>query len=163
MATLKTFRFDTDLDDVQLMEKIVQEENEKVEDGNTLLEPEPEIVAPTYSEDDLEAARQEGFNAGKENGIKETLAGIENIISQTLNSIVIGMSEFCQRQTEFKARDAADRNAEPRCGRTLWLAVKSLPTGCFRSIFAFLPRSRPFLTFLPRLLSLPFRARYISL
>ena len=58
MATLKTFRFDTDFDDVQLMEKIVQEENEKVEDGNTLLEPDPEIVAPTYSEDDLEAARQ---------------------------------------------------------------------------------------------------------
>ena len=101
MATLKTFRFDTDFDDVQLMEKIVKEENEKVEDGNTLLEPEPEIVAPTYSEDDLEAARQAGFNAGKENGIKETLAGIENIIAQTLDSIVIEMSELSQRQTEF--------------------------------------------------------------
>lgn len=101
MATLKTFRFETNFDDVQLMEKIVQKEKEKAEDDNITVEPEPEIVAQTYSEDDLEAARQAGYNAGKENGMTETLAGTENIISQTLDSILNVISELSQRQTEF--------------------------------------------------------------
>ncbi|SVD30277.1 uncharacterized protein METZ01_LOCUS383131, partial [marine metagenome] len=66
MATLKTFLFDHDFDDVQLMENIIQEETGKGNEVNITDQPEPEIIVPTFSEDELNAAREEGFNAGKE-------------------------------------------------------------------------------------------------
>ena len=65
MATLKTFLFDYDFDDVQLMENIIQEETGKENEVNITDQPEPEIILPTFSEDELNAAREEEFNAGK--------------------------------------------------------------------------------------------------
>ena len=49
MATLKTFLFDYDFDDVQLMENIIQEETGKENEVNITDQPEPEIILPTFS------------------------------------------------------------------------------------------------------------------
>ena len=94
--------FDYDFDDVQLMENIVQEETEKENEVNITDQPEPEIILPTFSEIELNAAREEGFNAGKENGITEALASIENSISQTMSTIV---DEILNLETKFLNKD----------------------------------------------------------
>jgi flagellar biosynthesis/type III secretory pathway protein FliH len=101
MATLKTFLFDYDFDDVQLMENIIQEETGKENEVNITDQPEPEIILPTFSEDELNAAREEGFNAGKESGTTETLASIENSISQTLSTIVDEILDLSRKQSEY--------------------------------------------------------------
>ena len=91
MATLKTFLFDYDFDDVQLMKNIIQEETGKENDVNITAQPEPE----------LNAAREEGFNAGKESGMTEALASIENSISQTLSTIVDEILDLSRKQSEY--------------------------------------------------------------
>ena len=101
MATLKTFLFDYDFDDVQLMENIIQEETGKENEVNITDQPEPEIILPTFSEDELNAAREEGFNAGKESGMTEALANIENSISQTLSTIVDEILDLSRKQSEY--------------------------------------------------------------
>ena len=101
MATLKTFLFDYDFDDVQLMESITQKENGKENEVNITDDPEPEIILPTFSEDELNTAREEGFNAGKESGMNEALASIENSISQTLSTIVDEILDLSRKQSEY--------------------------------------------------------------
>jgi len=101
MADLQKFLFDVDFDDVELMETIVQEEVEEEKGDSEADQPGPEIMIPMFSEEDLEAARQEGFNIGKENGSTETLAGIENTISDALSRIADQISELFNRQSEF--------------------------------------------------------------
>ena len=92
MTELKEFLFDFDFDDIQLMEEIDQAASEKeiLNDDDVLVE--PDAIAPTYSEEDLLAARQEGFAVGKEEGVKETLSGVENTMSQILDTIAMGIS-----------------------------------------------------------------------
>ena len=101
MADLKKFLFDVDFDDVELMETIVQEEVEEKKGDSEAEEPEPELIVPMFSEEDLEAAQQEGFNKGKENGSAETLADIENSMSEVLSLIVDKISELFDQQLEF--------------------------------------------------------------
>ena len=71
MNTATKFQFDTDFD-----------EQLQVEEASARAEPAP--LAPTFSEEDLAAAGAEGFARGRETGIEETLAGIENALAQTL-------------------------------------------------------------------------------
>jgi len=108
MADLQKFLFDFDFDDVKLMEEIVQEEieEEKAASGEVEEEPEPEV--PTFSEEEVETARQEGYTAGKESGVQETLAGIENNISQSLNMISSEISGIVRHQTEFNTQLESD-------------------------------------------------------
>ena len=101
MAALKTFLFDYDFDDAKLMEKIVEEETSKDKVDDTTTPPEPEIVPPTFSESELNAARQEGFNSGKENGKLEALSSIENSMNQVLNTIANEIMHLSQKQSEF--------------------------------------------------------------
>ena len=101
MTALKTFMFDFDFDDDQLIKQMVNEEiNEKNEVHEAPL-PEPEIIPPTFSEAELNVARQEGFDAGKEIGITETMAELENTISQALSSIVNEILVLSDQQNEF--------------------------------------------------------------
>ena len=71
MTELKEFLFDFDFDDIQLMEEIDQAVNEKEISNEDDVQAESEPEAPTFSEEDLLAARQEGFAAGKEEGVEE--------------------------------------------------------------------------------------------
>jgi len=93
MAELEKFLFDFDFDDVKLMEEIVREEAE--EEGIEREEPE-EPPEPTFSQEELDAVRQEGFNQGKAVGSQEAMGAIEQqligVVGQ-LNEQVSGIHQ----------------------------------------------------------------------
>ena len=108
MAEFQKYMFDFDFDDVKLMEEIVQEEIEEKKAAYSQVEHEPEPEITTFSEEEVEAARQEGYAAGKESGVQETLSGIESKVSQSLISIGSELAGMVQRQSEFNERLEAD-------------------------------------------------------
>ena len=79
MAALKTFRFDLDFDDPKHNINIseVDEKPADLEMDIQTIEPEPE----TYSEADIEIARQSGFESGKEVATREAQENLEVKIS----------------------------------------------------------------------------------
>ena len=104
MTELKKFLFDFNFDDVRLMEEIDQAENknEISTDDCAPIEPEPE--APTFSEEDMEVARQNGFAAGKKIGVQESLGSVENTICEILDTIATGISGVAQDQNAFNEK-----------------------------------------------------------
>ncbi len=60
---------------------------EAVVEESPEVEAEPEVVVPTFSEEELEAAKQEAFNKGKEEALSESATAIENQIVETTKSI----------------------------------------------------------------------------
>lgn len=59
----------------------------QVEVEEVIKEEEPEIELPTFSEQDMEAAKKEGFDQGREEALKESATAIENQIVDTTKSI----------------------------------------------------------------------------
>ncbi|MAI11500.1 MAG: hypothetical protein CBD27_05150 [Rhodospirillaceae bacterium TMED167] len=108
MTELKKFLFDFDFDDVQLMEEIDRTVNdtEMSIDDDIPADSQPET--PTFSEEDLEAARKEGFAAGKERGVQETLSGAESTMCQMLDTIAMGISSVAQEQSAFNEKTEHD-------------------------------------------------------
>ena len=54
------------------------------------------------------AARQEGFAAEKEQGVRETLSGVENTICQILDKIALGLSGVVDDQKAFNEKTTND-------------------------------------------------------
>ena len=83
MAALKTFRFDLDFDDpkhnIDISE--VDEKPSDLEMDVQAIEPEPE----TYSEADIEIARQSGFESGKEVAAVEAQEKLDVKFNEVLN------------------------------------------------------------------------------
>ncbi len=96
MNTATKFQFDTDFDQ-QLQ---VEEAAERAEEAPP---------APTFSEEDLAVAGAEGFARGRETGIEETLAGIENALAQTL--AVIGEQLTAMSAVHTEAWATCQRHA----------------------------------------------------
>lgn len=91
MATVKKFTFDLDFD---------APEEPETPDIEELEEEEPEIIVPSFSEEELEQARAESFEAGKEEGRKEAASATEQRMlevlenaSEQLNSIYTTQGE----------------------------------------------------------------------
>lgn len=99
MAALKTFRFDLDFDDpkhnIDISE--VDEKPADLEMDVQAIEPEPE----TYSEADIEIARQSGFESGKEVAAVEAQEKLDVKINEVLNLIFDQFSELEAKQLEF--------------------------------------------------------------
>ena len=108
MRELKEFLFDFDFDDIQLMKEIDQATNEKEIPNNDDILAEPDPVAATYSEEELSAARQEGFAAGKEEGVTESLGELENNMCQILDKIALGISGVVKDQNAFNEKTTND-------------------------------------------------------
>ena len=108
MTELKKFLFDFDFDDVKLMEEIDRTVNDKEISIDQDIQVESKPEAPTFSEEDLEAARQEGFLAGKEKGVQEALNGVENTTCQILDKIAMGISRVAQDQNAFNEKTEND-------------------------------------------------------
>ena len=108
MTELKEFLFDFDFDDIQLMKEIDQAANEKEIPNNDDILAEPDPVAATFSEEELLAARQEGFAAGKEEGVKESLGELENNMCQILDKIALGISGVVKDQNAFNEKTTND-------------------------------------------------------
>jgi flagellar assembly protein FliH len=60
-------------------------------------------AAPTYSEEELEAARREGFEAGKAEGIQEAGDAVETQISSALTQLAGQIGAMFQQQTAANA------------------------------------------------------------
>jgi len=79
MAATEKFMFDLTFDnDVEVPLK--PEQPEKI----APVEEEPEIIVPTFSEEEVEIARQQGFEAGKEEGLAATTEVLTRQINETL-------------------------------------------------------------------------------
>ena len=116
-AEKKIFMFDQDFDDVALLNEIARNEvqsraakSEDDENDLSLDAPiEEEEVVPTFSEEDIAAARQQGFNDGKIEGSQEAQESIENEISQALETIGQKLTEIFKIQdlvNEALSKDA---------------------------------------------------------
>lgn len=96
MSTVTKFTFDLDFDAPE------EPEAEKVEEE----EIEPEEIIPTFSEEELEQARAEGFEAGKEEGRREAADATEQKLLETVEAACSKLSDIYNTQTEAN-RDIA--------------------------------------------------------
>jgi len=95
------FLFDRDFDDLEILNEIAEQEKQIVKEKAVIVaevEEELEEAPPTFSEEDLEAARNKAFSEGERKGVSETLGGIEKTISEVLIKINDQISELFQRQ-----------------------------------------------------------------
>jgi len=112
MQTLQStpkFMFDRDFDDLEILREIVQQEVEELEQAQESVEP-VEPAAPTFSEEDLAAARKQAFEKGKREGIAETLASIEQRVAISLDKVAGEVETLFASQTannDATSRDAA--------------------------------------------------------
>jgi len=75
--------FETVFEDVETPKVSAQPTPEEPDDE----EAEPEEVIPTFSQEDIEVARREGFQAGKEEGLHASLDSVERQMSATLGNL----------------------------------------------------------------------------
>jgi flagellar assembly protein FliH len=61
---------------------------------------EEEETLPTFSEEELEAARDEAFQSGLKAGLQEALTGIEQKVSATLDVLVTSIGRIGEKQTQ---------------------------------------------------------------
>jgi len=97
MATAQKFMFDLDFDDPEAVaraERGPEPEPEEVE------EVEPEIIVPTFSEEELAAAREEAYKEGFEAGRKEAAEATEEKLLATVEAACNQMGEIYNDQSE---------------------------------------------------------------
>ena len=90
MGTVRKFTFDLDFD--------APEEPETPEPETDEEEPEEEI--PTFSEEEVEQARAEGFENGKEEGRREAADATEQKLLETVEAACEKLSDVYNTQTE---------------------------------------------------------------
>lgn len=82
MSAAEKFMFDLTFDN-EVEEPLEHEES----DGITTVDEEPEVIIPTFSEEDVETAKKQGFEAGKEEGLAATTEVLTKQINETLSKI----------------------------------------------------------------------------
>lgn len=104
------FLFDRDFDDLDILREIVEQEVEELEQAKAEVEEPAVPVVPTFSEEELAAARKQAYEKGKHDGIAEALAGIEQRTAAVLDKVTHNLEALFATQTrdnEATARDAA--------------------------------------------------------
>jgi flagellar assembly protein FliH len=87
MSAIRKFLFDVDFTDHHVSAKATAAETEAEAEAEAAQELTEEEALPTFSEDELNTARDTGFKAGKEEGFQEAAAATEQRISETLAKI----------------------------------------------------------------------------
>lgn len=113
MAGNEKFMFDTIFDELEPIEpELADDELRESRNGEEPLEEEPEEeIIPTFSEEEVAAARQEGFADGKAEGIAETLASIEKNTEETLNNIAERVAPLFALQEQANQEISNDATA----------------------------------------------------
>ncbi len=101
MSAARKFLFETRFDAPRPVARPPEPEEENLEE-------EEEEAAPTFSDEDMAEARQEGFNAGKDEGIREAAEATERQIADTLAAIGGRMTALFEAQE--KAAEALHVN-----------------------------------------------------
>jgi flagellar assembly protein FliH len=91
MAPLEKFLFTVSFDEADLARA---EAEAKAAEGEDMTEEIEEEAAPTFSEEELESARQQSFAEGKEAGIREASDAVESRISDALGSLTSQFQEL---------------------------------------------------------------------
>ena len=94
MPAAKKFMFETVFEDATVPQSVPLQVQEGLEEE----EVEPEEVVPTFSAEELEAARKEGFQAGKEEGLNASLDSIERQVSATLGNMEGAINQLVEKQ-----------------------------------------------------------------
>ena len=82
MSAAERFMFDLTFDN-EVEETLEPEKT----DETTTVDEEPEIIVPTFSEEEVEIARQQGYETGKEEGLAATTEVLTKQINETLLKI----------------------------------------------------------------------------
>lgn len=90
MSTVRKFTFDLDFDAPEEPESPEPEAEEEEE----------EEVIPTFSEEEVEQARSDGFDAGKEEGRREAADATEQKLLETVETACAKLAEVYNTQTE---------------------------------------------------------------
>lgn len=91
MSTVQKFTFDLDFSEPEAPtepEVVVDEEEEL----------EPEIEIPTFSEEDIERARAEGHDAGREEGRRDAAAATEQRLVEGIDQLGVQLTEIFDAQ-----------------------------------------------------------------
>ena len=103
MTAVKKFLFDPSFDESPLLpqdeEPVVEEEAEAVEE---------EVIVPTFSEAEVNAARDEGFARGKEEGIRESSDAFERHIIDVLKTVDERLSHLIAGQEQSNTANAGN-------------------------------------------------------
>jgi flagellar assembly protein FliH len=103
MSVATKFLFDTSFDDVPPL----LQEAETIVDGVQIKGIEEEI-ALAFSEDEVNAARDEGFARGKNDGIRESAGAIERQISDTLGAVDERLTHLIASQEQSSTDNAGN-------------------------------------------------------
>ena len=82
MSAAEKFMFDLTFDN-----EVDPSQETETNDENIIEDQEPEIIVPTFSEEEVEIARQQGYEAGKEEGLAATTEILTKQINETLIKI----------------------------------------------------------------------------
>ena len=100
MTAIRKFLFDVDFEHHPTPSRTKNEAKEKDGEGEEQEQEAEEIIVPTFSEEDLAEARQSGFDAGRQEGIREAASAIEREIADALNTITGHLSEVSEKQRQ---------------------------------------------------------------
>ena len=100
MPTVRKFMFDNVFEDPEPLEVEPTPNPEEIMSEET----EPEEKIPTFSEEDLKAARNEGFENGKEEGLNASLDSIERQVSAALGNLEKAISGLVDEQVNANER-----------------------------------------------------------
>ncbi len=120
MTVVEKFLFDRIFDELEPIQ-VPKPSDVEMEDDSLLL-PEPEEEIPTFSEEDVARARQEGFDAGKEEAKAEALNGIEMKIADSLDVVGNRLNELFQIQAQ-----SSDQISEDAARLALAVSRKMFP------------------------------------
>ena len=104
MGGIEKFMFEVSFDEVDVTEE--EAVDGSIAEDSEFEEPEEEIQ--TFTEDELDAARDESFEAGKDTGIREAADAIETKINDALGIISANIDDLFKRQTIGNAETFAD-------------------------------------------------------
>ncbi|MEQ8664798.1 MAG: FliH/SctL family protein [Rhodospirillales bacterium] len=99
-AEVRPFLFDTDFDAVEkAAEKVAEAEAAKAEETEEEEEFEEEIV-PTFSEEELERAKQEAFENGRKQGADEAMSSVERETRDVVKALSLKVTDVFAAQEQ---------------------------------------------------------------
>ena len=131
----RKFMFDYDFDQPDHPYGVHVEEEDEVEldeDGNPIIveEEEEEPPPPTFSEEELNLARDMAYEEGRQQGMAEVMEGTERLTANALAALANQMGQVFRQQEE-----ANDENARNAVRVSMAVLRKMLPAACERHAF----------------------------
>jgi len=108
-ARHKKFLFDTDFSPDVVTAGPVKPHVQAEPEAEAVAETPPEVIAPTFSEEDLTRAREEGYSAGHTEATKDLTSALEQRLANTMDAIdnqIANLLDAFERDKEEHSRDA---------------------------------------------------------